>query len=41
MTQQTESLFAENHEPFFNSIGHFLPHAPAAKAASLFAVGPP
>jgi hypothetical protein len=20
--QQTESLFTENHEPFFNSIGH-------------------
>ena len=33
----------EIHTPliryFINDIGHFLPHAPAAKTASLFAVG--
>jgi hypothetical protein len=41
ISQQTESLFAENHEAFFNAIGHFPPHAPAAKTASLFAAGRP
>jgi hypothetical protein len=32
--QQTESLFTENHEPFFNSIGHQrrFEYAPATSA---------
>jgi hypothetical protein len=31
--QQTKSLFAENHEAFFNSIGHQLPRRSQSYAA--------
>jgi hypothetical protein len=39
-TGGSEKFRSTPRKTFFNSIGQFLPHAPAAKAASHFAVGP-